>query len=63
MSKLKRFSQLAKNLDAQPGFGRAAKAAKKVAGKIADRLVNARGKGVRFIRRGGRIIPIRPRLK
>lgn len=29
--------------------------------KTSDRLVNARGKGVRFIKKGGRIIPIMPK--
>lgn len=38
-------------------------AGKKVRQKIVDRNVSARGKGVKFIRIRGRIVPIRPRRK
>lgn len=57
--KLKRLSNLAKHLDKYPG--ELGKHAKKAVGKLTDRLVNARGKGIRFARIKGRIVPIKPR--
>lgn len=62
---IKRLVKLRKTLKSVPdstyGGEEIIKGINRKIGKQVDRLVNARGKGIRFVRVNGRVIPVRRR--
>jgi hypothetical protein len=61
MSKLKRLSDIVKAIAKSDISGNMVKSASAGLKNYTNKIVNARGRGIRFARINGRIVPIRPK--